>query len=444
MSPKGPPAKATAASSSKSPAPESAPVKSSVVRTAVSPVSSAPVALGMEPASKRRKISETDREVVEANTPSEKLAVDAGITGFTSAALSTLSESFESPAESSKDKEDELEGTIQTDTMIQFTSTMFNKFLASSIELQKCVIFDKEGSDSAIAFLLKQEVIAADCEWVTDDANVRRLSLVQVATAHRESHKQRCYLFDTLIAGGEIFDWGLRQVLESPTIVKIFHDCRWDSRVLAQFNCRLENVFDTQVAYCVFSRQTTLNTPFPVSLNTLLGKYAFGEKNRYKDVAKAEMEADKQYWIRRPLSEIQIRYARDDVLKLPVVYRQLKAGLHVQNVKLIEAHSAAYVAQLRDMKDEAEVEARYAPPADGSRPRPKYGIPSLDDDVTRSLERRSLRETARMSRNVDATANYFPLPSAATSKVPSFYTKKLTSVALPKPPPLAPREPKPK
>jgi hypothetical protein len=285
-----------------------------------------------------------------------------------------------------------------------------------------------------VKILRRQEVIAADCEWVTSDANVRQLSLVQVATAHRDDAKQKCYLFDVITAGPDIFDWGLREILESGEIIKIFHDCRWDSRVLDQYKCKLTRVFDTQVAYCVFSRQMTLNTPFPVSLNTLLDKYAFGEKNRYKDIAKTEMEADKQYWIRRPMSEIQIRYARDDVLKLPVVYRQFSAGLHPHNIKIIEGYSITYVNQLRNMKNEAEVEARYAPPADGTRARPKYGIPSLDDDISRSLDRRAMRDTARGARNLDATANYFPTakPTPITSSIPSYYSKFRTTPLPPK------------
>ena len=63
-----------------------------------------------------------------------------------------------------------------------------------------------------------------------------------------KKHKRRIgvYLFDCLIGGMEMMEkGGLKEVLESNSIVKVFHDCRQDSQVLNNYGIELRNVMDT-------------------------------------------------------------------------------------------------------------------------------------------------------------------------------------------------------
>ena len=58
----------------------------------------------------------------------------------------------------------------------------------------------------------------------------------------------RRFVFDVVMLGTTLFDHGLRALLESTTIVKLFFDCRRDSDALYhQFGVQLHCVLDTQV-----------------------------------------------------------------------------------------------------------------------------------------------------------------------------------------------------
>eukprot|EP01112_Ceratiomyxa_fruticulosa_P008469 TRINITY_DN2194_c0_g1_i4.p1 TRINITY_DN2194_c0_g1~~TRINITY_DN2194_c0_g1_i4.p1 ORF type:complete len:322 (+),score=79.59 TRINITY_DN2194_c0_g1_i4:557-1522(+) len=98
-----------------------------------------------------------------------------------------------------------------------------------------------EECEKAIKEIKKQHIIAVDCEGV----NLGRegtLCLVQVATS------KKAYLFDIIEGGSRLFDHGLREILESDKILKVFHDCRLDSDALFhEHKVKMAKVFDTQV-----------------------------------------------------------------------------------------------------------------------------------------------------------------------------------------------------
>ena len=57
-----------------------------------------------------------------------------------------------------------------------------------------------------------------------------------------------CYVFDLLGAQRAALLQQLRPVLEDPSTLKVFHDCRQDSAALKyQAGIRLQHVLDTQV-----------------------------------------------------------------------------------------------------------------------------------------------------------------------------------------------------
>jgi exonuclease 3'-5' domain-containing protein 1 len=73
---------------------------------------------------------------------------------------------------------------------------------------------------------------------------VARLCLLQVSTG------TKTFIFDVCALGEQVFSCGLKEILESERIIKVFHDCRYDSDALWWlYGIRLRNVLDTQVAF---------------------------------------------------------------------------------------------------------------------------------------------------------------------------------------------------
>lgn len=60
----------------------------------------------------------------------------------------------------------------------------------------------------------------------------------------------KCYLFDLLAV--DPFVYGLKEVMQSKHIMKIFHDfCEDQSALINQYNLVCDFVFDTQIAHRV-------------------------------------------------------------------------------------------------------------------------------------------------------------------------------------------------
>jgi len=270
----------------------------------------------------------------------------------------------------------------------------------------------------------KLQVIAVDCEGV----NLSRegeLCLVQIGT------NNKVYLVDVLEHGRSLFEeGGLRALLESNEVRKVLHDCRGDSDALYhQYGVKLQNVFDTQVAYAVIKRQIGQGTPLPVGLNTLLRIYATpileiraskekeiaerqkkraqasGEEepaapgdlvrrldaiNTFKKEERLKMTEDLNYWKNRPLTPSMIGYASEDVMFLSLVYQQMHASLDVHNRKIAMEFSSKYVGQVRDLASLSE-----RPVFDGV---PKYGFSSWDSETARSLALSKARGPRRRGR----------------------------------------------
>eukprot|EP01112_Ceratiomyxa_fruticulosa_P017682 TRINITY_DN5559_c0_g1_i6.p1 TRINITY_DN5559_c0_g1~~TRINITY_DN5559_c0_g1_i6.p1 ORF type:complete len:595 (-),score=85.27 TRINITY_DN5559_c0_g1_i6:1573-3357(-) len=188
--------------------------------------------------------------------------------------------------------------------------------------------------------------ISLDCEGVFIRRDIHwKLSLLQIATPHN------VYLFDIWEGGKDLFDkGGLRDLLEDPSILKITHDCRGDSIALYhEYGTYLNNVFDTQIAYAVLCSQSGF-IPLPVSLNTLLMRFADGESNPLKDMVKAEMSRDEQYWKYRPLTQTMISYAQQDVLHLFTVHKRMEEVLKSDPISLsaVFERSAVYVGMAKE------------------------------------------------------------------------------------------------
>ena len=125
-----------------------------------------------------------------------------------------------------------------------------------------------------------------------------------------------------IIAGGQIYlldpltinDWsGFVELLENPQVVIVMHACGEDLELIRHHMGAIPtNIFDTQVAHAFLS--TNFSTSYANLVSELLDE----------DLAKHETRSD---WRARPLTDDQIRYASEDVIYLPELYRVLREGL---------------------------------------------------------------------------------------------------------------------
>lgn len=97
------------------------------------------------------------------------------------------------------------------------------------------------------------------------------------------------------------------------------------------------------------------------------------------------MENSPEYWKTRPMTENMIQYAREDVLNLITVFRQLKASLDPRNFHLVESRSKIYLGHYRDQEIIEETE--YIPGVT----LPKYGIKEWDEETEEQIRNRKAR-----------------------------------------------------
>jgi len=246
--------------------------------------------------------------------------------------------------------------------------------------------------DTAIKEISAHKVIAVDCEGV-NLGREGRLCLVQIATANKS------YLFDVVEGGKDLFQHGLRKLLEDSSIMKVMHDCRLDSDALFhEHQVTLQCVYDTQIGFAIVERQQHGATPLPVGLNTLLRRFGMGATNEAKDVMKEEMQRDCGFWGKRPMSDIALQYARQDVIYLCLVQRQMDAILSKTSRSNLLKYSDNYLAQYRNcttvVRHKQNEEGKNDDLAQ-ERFVPQYGIKAWDDETALSLERSTSRSNRR-------------------------------------------------
>lgn len=165
--------------------------------------------------------------------------------------------------------------------------------------------------------------VALDTEFMRVDTFYPIAGLLQV------SDGAVAYLIDPLRIG----DWRpFAVLLEAPNVVKVLHSCSEDLEVLLRLTGSLPApLFDTQLA------AGYLNLGFSMGYSRLVQALLDIE------LPKGETRSD---WLQRPLSELQVRYAAEDVLHLVEVYRALMARLAPQKVEWVLEDGAELVANL--------------------------------------------------------------------------------------------------
>lgn len=211
------------------------------------------------------------------------------------------------------------------------------------------VVRDVQECRAATANLGKYTRLAVDCEGVKL-SRTGRLCLIQVASP------DTVYIFDLIDSDSQaLFDaGGLKELLENLSVHKIIHDCRHDSDALYhQFGVKLGPVIDTQVMFSVMRRARGMEEGLPVSLKTLLRKFSYADDAEFgvKNTVKESMKDNNDFWLKRPLSEQALCYARFDVehlLDISQILSRLINGSDKNAWENVLEESRRYLCLFRD------------------------------------------------------------------------------------------------
>jgi ribonuclease D len=170
--------------------------------------------------------------------------------------------------------------------------------------LSAALITDNAELARLCAELANAELCALDTEFVWRNTYKPRLGLIQVAALDGPA-----FLVDPLA----VSDFSpLSELLKSPGCLKILHACSQDLPILDEHLAMPLPLLDTQIAaaFCGY--------PFQMSY-AKLAQACLGEE--------PDKSAQRSNWLRRPLTERQLRYATRDVTALIEIHQVLKSQL---------------------------------------------------------------------------------------------------------------------
>ncbi|XP_019429532.1 PREDICTED: piRNA biogenesis protein EXD1 [Lupinus angustifolius] len=183
-----------------------------------------------------------------------------------------------------------------------------------------------------------QIAIGFDCEGV-DLCRYGSLCIMQLA------FPDAIYLVD-VFEGGEVLIKACKPALESNYITKVIHDCKRDSEALYfQFGVKLNNVVDTQIAYSLIEGQEGRKKS-PDDYISFVGLLAdpryCGMSYLEKEEVRVLLRQDPKFWTYRPLSELMVRAAADDVRFLLYIYHQMMEKLSERSLWYLAVRGALY------------------------------------------------------------------------------------------------------
>ncbi|KAK2661318.1 hypothetical protein Ddye_007851 [Dipteronia dyeriana] len=184
----------------------------------------------------------------------------------------------------------------------------------------------------------KQLIIGFDCEGV-DLCRHGTLCILQLA------FPDAIYLVDA-IQGGETLVIACKPALESSYITKVIHDCKRDSEALYfQFGIKLHNVVDTQITYSLIEEQEGRRRS-PDDYISFVGLLAdpryCGISYEEKEEVRVLLRQDPLFWTYRPLTELMVRAAADDVRFLPYIYHNMMEKMNQRSLWYLAVRGALY------------------------------------------------------------------------------------------------------
>ena len=185
---------------------------------------------------------------------------------------------------------------------------------------------DEKNCGEVVVELMKQEIIAVDCEGFNLGAN-GKLCLIQIAT------NSNVYVFDMCIGTSErstIINM-LIPVFKNDDIKKVLHDARNDNEALHSVGLVNEHFEDTQKLHELLIKLRGKHET-SIGLKELLKIYGFDHE--LKTTMKTNYRSDPALWTRRPLTEDMIEYAACDVVNLATVYNKLKEDIEKEIIMI--------------------------------------------------------------------------------------------------------------
>lgn len=157
----------------------------------------------------------------------------------------------------------------------------------------------------------KQKVIALDTEFERTHTYHPILSIVQVK---EEDDEEKIY--DVFKVDNSKLEY-LINLLADNSVVKVIHASKQDiEAIFYRFHIELKNVFDTQVGAHCLGYENEIG--YARLVKTFLNKEIIKEK-----------KLQKSRWLDRPLTENQIKYAKQDVAYLIDIYYKMTERFEV-------------------------------------------------------------------------------------------------------------------
>lgn len=158
--------------------------------------------------------------------------------------------------------------------------------------------------DKALEHCSSMGLLAVDTEFIRRDTYFPKVGLIQLAT------EQRCFLLDPLAIDDLS---GLAGLLTDSNVIKVLHSCSEDLEV---FTCALgvvpESLFDTQIGAAY------VGLPFSMGYQALVAEVLD------LHLEKGETTSN---WLQRPLTDLQLEYAAQDVHHLLELYQWIQHKL---------------------------------------------------------------------------------------------------------------------
>jgi ribonuclease D len=171
------------------------------------------------------------------------------------------------------------------------------------------LITDTAALEAACERLGQDDFLAVDTEFHRETTYWPQVCLIQVASSDYD------VLVDPLANGIDLAP--LNTLIADPSRTKVFHAARQDLEIFTRLIGHVPGpVFDTQIA----------------AMACGLGD-SISYENLVSRVVKGSVDKSSQFtdWVRRPLTEKQLTYARGDVVYLRKIYKILRTKLETQN-----------------------------------------------------------------------------------------------------------------
>ena len=151
-----------------------------------------------------------------------------------------------------------------------------------------------------------KKVVAIDTEFERKHTYKPILSIIQLKEEGEDAKIYDVYK----VKNEQLVD--LLEILADDDVVKIIHSARQDvEAIYYRFHIAIQNIFDTQIGFKYIKNENEVG-------------YAKAVKEFCGVEIKKEKQLQNSNWIKRPLTEEQIEYAKQDVEYLHEIYYKMK------------------------------------------------------------------------------------------------------------------------